>query len=272
MTTALTAPEKKSLAKCERVIEKGLATFVEVGQALFDIREGKLHRSTHDVFEDYCKERWEIAKSHAYRLIASAEAVANLSPMGDVLPASERQARPLTTIPMEKQGEVWQEAVETAPKDDEGNPIITGKHVEETVKRFKEPEPWDTEGDEPAAEVAEEDTHEPPCDQFGNVWTDAAYADVLDSSEANQHIKELQAIRRQWKKWKKENHGLTRQLEISSLDRQIGFAIQTIKEQMPHCLCPACDGEGCKFCKQRGWVDANTYKLVPEEKKYRELS
>ena len=46
---------------------------------------------------------------------------------------------------MEQVGEVWQEAIETAPKDKNGKPIITAKHVDETVKRWKE-------ADEPYAE------------------------------------------------------------------------------------------------------------------------
>ena len=54
-----------------------------------------------------------------------------------ILPSNEAQARPLTTIDIEQVGEVWQEVVEKAPKDDDGKPIITGKHVKETVDVWK---------------------------------------------------------------------------------------------------------------------------------------
>jgi hypothetical protein len=155
MSTSLTATERKTLTKCEKVIQKNLAAFVEVGQALFDIRTDKLYRASHATFEAYCQERWDIGKSQAYRLIASAEAVANLSPIGDVLPANEAQARPLTTIPMEQVGDVWQEAIETAPTDDDGQPIITAKHVEETVQHWQE-------ADEPYVEPEEVEEDEPP--------------------------------------------------------------------------------------------------------------
>ena len=155
----LTTTERKSLAKCEKVIQKNLAAFVEVGQALFGIREDRLYRDAHKTFEEYCRDRWDIGKSQAYRLIASAEAVANLSPIGDVLPANEAQARPLTTIPMEEVGDVWQEAIETAPTNDDGQPIITAKHVEETVHNWQEAdEPYV----EPAVEVEEDTPPEEP--------------------------------------------------------------------------------------------------------------
>ena len=54
-------------------------------------------------------------KSHAQRMIDAAKVVNNLSPMGDI-PASERAARPLASLPPAKQREAWQKAVETAPK------------------------------------------------------------------------------------------------------------------------------------------------------------
>ena len=39
IATALSAAEKQSLARCEKVIERGLGTFREVGMALMEIRE-----------------------------------------------------------------------------------------------------------------------------------------------------------------------------------------------------------------------------------------
>ena len=40
----------------------------------------------------------------------AAKVVGHLSPMGDILPASERQARPLTRLEPAQQHEAWQEA------------------------------------------------------------------------------------------------------------------------------------------------------------------
>lgn len=47
-------------------------------------------------------------RAHAYRLIEAAEVRQNLSPMGDILPANERQARPLTELEPEAQRLAWE--------------------------------------------------------------------------------------------------------------------------------------------------------------------
>jgi hypothetical protein len=48
----------------------------------------------------------------------------------EVLPTSERQARPLISVPAEDRPKVWREAVATAPGGK-----VTGQHVETTAAR-----------------------------------------------------------------------------------------------------------------------------------------
>ena len=105
-------PERGRLDELEAVIERGMQTFVEVGEALMEIRDGRLYKQDYGTFEAYCKERWGFSRGHGYRLIAAAE----LSPVGDIPPANERQARELraamrsatpavvTTPPADKDG------------------------------------------------------------------------------------------------------------------------------------------------------------------------
>ncbi len=110
MTTNVTKTIR-TLAECESVIERGLATFVEVGQALMEIRDRRLYREQYETFEDYCRERWGWERAHAYRLIDSAQVAKLLSPIGDK-PKNEAQAREL--VPLLRQDEakvieVWRE-------------------------------------------------------------------------------------------------------------------------------------------------------------------
>ena len=56
-----------ALTECEAVIERGLRTFVEVGEALLRIRDERLYRETHGTFEDYCRERWAMRREVADR-------------------------------------------------------------------------------------------------------------------------------------------------------------------------------------------------------------
>ena len=73
-TAATLAPnEQFRLEQCEKIIERGLNTFVEVGRALTEIRDSKLYRISYKTFEAYCKERWEIGRSRAYELIDHAK-------------------------------------------------------------------------------------------------------------------------------------------------------------------------------------------------------
>lgn len=115
MSTTLTAPETREFAKLESVIESGLEGFVKVGNALAKIRDAELYRANHATFDAYCRDRWKIAKSRAYQLIAAATTVDAMSTVVDELPTNERQVRPLAKLPEAERAEAWQAAVEAEP-------------------------------------------------------------------------------------------------------------------------------------------------------------
>jgi hypothetical protein len=121
--------ELSRLSELENVVEAGLQTFYDVGNALIEIRDSRLYRQQYSTFEQYCRERWGFEKRHAYQLIDSAEIMGNLSksaPMAH-LPQNERQVRPLKQLPPEQQIEAWQRAVESA------GGIPSGSHVQAIV-------------------------------------------------------------------------------------------------------------------------------------------
>lgn len=132
----ITAIEINELSTCESVIERGLKTFYEVGDALQTIRDRRLYRVTHDTFEGYCKERWQMERRQAYRLMDAADVVRDVSNWTQnndvILPRTESQARPLTQVQPEHRAEVWTRAVESAP---DGK--ITAAHVEHVVEEYK---------------------------------------------------------------------------------------------------------------------------------------
>ncbi|HET7037948.1 MAG TPA: hypothetical protein VFI42_19905, partial [Thermomicrobiaceae bacterium] len=85
------APATLRLAELEAVIERGVPTFMEVGQALAEIRDARLYRETHTTFEAYCRERWGFTSSRARQLIgASRQATVTA-----VTPRTEWEARRL---------------------------------------------------------------------------------------------------------------------------------------------------------------------------------
>jgi len=80
------------------VVTKSMGAFVETGQALARIRDGRTYRDTHETFEAFCKETWEFSRIQAHRLIASSDVMGHLLPMGNIVPINEAQARPLTKL------------------------------------------------------------------------------------------------------------------------------------------------------------------------------
>jgi hypothetical protein len=133
------------LANQERVIESGLQTFIEVGQALLTIRDKRLYKDTYASFDAYCQERWGWTRQRAHQLIQGAE----VSNMLDAPPANARQAAELAPLRDDPDAmrELWAE-VREAHGDD-----LTAADVRSAVKEYL--------GDTPEIEEAES---EPPAE------------------------------------------------------------------------------------------------------------
>lgn len=103
MTAALTGPrdvrDARRLADLEAVIERGKTAFVEVGEALIEVRESKLYRLNYPTFEAYCKGRWGFSRPRAYQLMEAAETVGQIEAVSTTVDiASERIARELAPV------------------------------------------------------------------------------------------------------------------------------------------------------------------------------
>jgi protein gp37 len=144
MNEVITVAESQRLEVLESVIDAGMQTFVHVGNALLEIRDSRLYRTSHGTFEDYCRERWSMERRHAYRLIDAAQVVENVSNWTQI-PVTESQARPLTVLEPEQQREVWQRAVETAT-----NGKVTAAHVQAVVNEYRKQEPEQEQLEKPA--------------------------------------------------------------------------------------------------------------------------
>ena len=111
---SLTAMELSELTHAEAAIERGLASFVEVGEALARVRDGRLYRDQHGTFEAYCRDRWGLTDSHARHLITGAAqtvAIATADPEAPK-PANLGQARALSGLPPERAAETMRAASE----------------------------------------------------------------------------------------------------------------------------------------------------------------
>jgi hypothetical protein len=110
------------------VIERGLQTFVEVGNALLEIRDSRLYRESHGTFEQYCRERWGWGRNYVNKQIAAAEVANNL---GTFVPKTEAVARELAGLDPEQQREIWDMAL-----------VFSKKIGEPTAREVRMAELW----------------------------------------------------------------------------------------------------------------------------------
>ena len=136
-STALSPNERWELTSYESVIERGLKSFVEVGSALLQIRDGKLYRTAYATFEDYCQTRWGLNRNRAYQLMDAAGVVHSMqmSTMVD-MPQNERQARALVQVEPEQRPVVMQAAAALAS----GGKVTTA-HIEQAKHAIIAPVP-----------------------------------------------------------------------------------------------------------------------------------
>lgn len=127
--------DANALAKYEAIIERGMAEFVAVGEALLSIRNQKLYRATHNSFEAYCADKWGMSRRRADQLIGASQTVLLLTDSSEseknfshFLPKVESHVTPLTVLEPAQQIEAWTEAVATAP-----NGKVTAAHVQTVV-------------------------------------------------------------------------------------------------------------------------------------------
>ena len=133
----LTDVEAERLAELEDIITNNFQGFYAVGCALAEISASKLYRLTHDTFEDYCRERFEVARRTAYQYIEAKEVMDNVRHGAQTksFPLNERQVRPLTKLSPGDQIQAWEKAVATAPQGESGA-IVTAKHVSHVVSEM----------------------------------------------------------------------------------------------------------------------------------------
>jgi hypothetical protein len=129
----LTDAEIVEFRSLEATVEQGLRAFWQIGQALRQIRDKRLYRQDYRTFEDYCLARWEISRRSAYQLIEAASVVENVRHGAQIIPANERQARPLTALKPEQQQAAWAKAVSTAPSGK-----VTAAHVAQIAQEYRQ--------------------------------------------------------------------------------------------------------------------------------------
>jgi len=227
--------ERREFRVAEATIEQGQQTFLDVGNALAAISEGKLYRESHRTFSAYIQERWGFTKSHAYRLIEAASVVNKLvdktSPIGDKI-TTEAQARELGNVPEEQRGEV----LEVATDATDGHP--TAGAIRDAYAEVVQPEPPEEETIEDRMKAANAE-----LSSFARRITDLiGEAEEID----NPHLSD-------------EKHS-----RLETLKAQLRSAAATVRAAKGAGVCPYCEGKWCRHCLKTGWVTKTVLESAPE--------
>jgi hypothetical protein len=179
LAATLTDIEQNRLQHEEAVIERGLATFVQVGRALAAIRDQRLYRATHGTFEAYCDERWNLSRPRAYELISAAEITERVSEISDIAPTKEGQAKELRGLTADIAAEVMQRAHDGTSGKVTAAAIREAR--QEVAPRPVSPPAPDPLADKIAAELAASD--EDCREQARQVEPSPAVTDYLTTSQ-----------------------------------------------------------------------------------------
>ncbi len=158
LASNLTADEEKERGTLEKIVEKYLGNFqqaaFQIGGALTAISQKKLYRNTHKTFEAYVSERFGLSKPHAYSVmnaaytftaltegeavdakslpsITAAEAITR-GVRGLLKDAGMQDSPEVEAVTRQLARNAYQLAVQNAPVDKDGQPILSPDHLTST--------------------------------------------------------------------------------------------------------------------------------------------
>lgn len=169
----MTQTELELFGQCEEALHHFRRAFATAGQALQVIRDGRLYRSLYPNFDAYCRERWEMSRTQADRLIRSWPYVRLLAPIGvtpnesqirKILPLADRHGQDAAVTVYrtvaEHDGvnvtaEVLQGAIAVLPENNEFDPDAVAARIRAYLAGDLEPPtaPAPTPDEALAAEV-----------------------------------------------------------------------------------------------------------------------
>jgi hypothetical protein len=123
-----------SLSKSEarRLVSRINAESAQVRALVLKLHDGEGWRVLgYESWKECVEAEFVFSRQHAYRLLEAAQVERRLPPAGDTRLLPERHVRELSTVPPERQAEVYEEALKSAPKG-----RVTADHIRSTVERL----------------------------------------------------------------------------------------------------------------------------------------
>jgi hypothetical protein len=242
----ITKLEIGRLADLELVIGRGQKTFIEVGNALEEIRDERLYRESYQDFDEYCMAKWGWGYKRAHQLITSASVSKSLqnnkeiSTMVDI--SNERQARELAKVEPERRAAVL-EAISSS------GGTITAKAIKNAAAASVDAVRMDS------------CKHEIPSKMLPT-WDRA-------DSEASEGMAMVSKLRTALAHAQESEDVIYREMNFSATITALNNAYSDFRRVKPYSVCYVCHGlrsEKCEACKGRGFYSKFFHEMcVPEE-------
>jgi len=135
--TKLSEQSLLTLEECEKIIDAGIKSFMQIGQALEEIKRNKLYlEAGYATYNEYCQQRWQFTPQHSNRLIQAyrLQKIFESEPMGSFdVPESERQLRELqySDDPVELWKEAQRQTGEQQPTASQIKKVREGKKADQ---------------------------------------------------------------------------------------------------------------------------------------------
>lgn len=137
------AVNEPTLPELESIVDAGLESIGNVGQALFAIKDRELFKPQYATFGEYTEARWKMSGDYAERLIRAGIVVLKIKAAGLAEPTHTSHARALATVPDEAVTKVWQESLDAVG----GNPeaitaeVVAGKAAKHRKRKARRKAP-----------------------------------------------------------------------------------------------------------------------------------
>ena len=249
--------KKRTLAECEAVIQDGMETFLNVGNALLEIKEEGLYLECCESFKEYIEVKWKKSVSWAYKLIQK-----------------EVTAKPNSDT---KGGQTWKNSTSADTEALKSEGMSAGEVNAEQRDEWEDDGRPIKEEKDYAGERQERTGQTPPKSHplAAPIPTDSKGTEIPD--RLKDHFGKDLAI---WAKCEKEmlsaGHAL-RELEqtqsykdaVAQGDDRMRYSTMMISQKVwlrdskPGSVCPKCkgekeseDAEPCRRCGGIGWLSA----------------
>ena len=107
----------------------------------------------------------------------------------------------------------------------------------------------------------------PEKDEAGNVLPESMRDAFAQRQDFRELLSDISRIKSRVTQAKQDDEPILWELSLSSFQAMCDNIRRSLKNALPHAICPYCGGDGCEACKTRGYVGRGIYQAAPAEMK-----